>query len=86
MHIVDIFIDNYDDVQHVESEICRLLRCSHGKCAAIHTQAYMHFRAMLLSGSSDLSPCKVYLPEGLVAKATSNVVELYWTYALTEVS
>jgi hypothetical protein len=49
MHIMNIPITHYNDIVTMEAEICRLLRCSNSKCAAMHTQAYMHFRANLLN-------------------------------------
>jgi hypothetical protein len=46
---MNIPITHYNDIVTMEAEICRLLRCSNSKCAAMHTQAYMHFRANLLN-------------------------------------
>jgi hypothetical protein len=77
MDIMYIPIQNYSDVECMESEVCRLLRCKYGKCAAMHTEAFMLFRAKLLRGvRSD----KVYLPEGLVLQAVQSGVEFSWAY------
>jgi hypothetical protein len=90
MHIMDIPITNYNDTVTMETEICRLLRCSNSKCAAIHTEAFMHFRANLLN--IDINPLPVvggtvYMPEGLVLKIIfqegCSYVQLSWRYADT---
>jgi hypothetical protein len=83
MHIMDIPITNYNDTVTMEAEICRLLRCSNCKCAAMHTEAFMHFRANLLNAVEGI----VYMPEGLVLKIMFRegyrYVELSWRYADT---
>jgi hypothetical protein len=88
MHIMDIPITDYSDIITTEAQICRLLRCSNSKCAAMHTQSYIHFRANLLNISSNTQPTAgdtVYMPEGLVLKMwvqpSHRYVELSWRYA-----
>ena len=88
MHIMDIPITNYNDVVAMESEICRLLRCSNSKCAAMHTESFMRLRANLLSTDTNSVPMlgrTVYMPEGLVLTLfygeACRFVELSWMYA-----
>jgi hypothetical protein len=47
------------------------LRCSSCKCAAMHTQAFINFRAKLLNVDGNALSAAgntVYMPEGLVLK------------------
>ena len=79
MDIVFVPISIYSDVETMECEVCRLLRCSHGKCAAMHTEAFIDFRVGLL-GTGTLGK-KIYLPEGLVLQSHEAGVQFSWTYA-----
>jgi hypothetical protein len=90
MHIMDIPITGYSDIITTEVEICRLLRCSSCKCAAMHTQAFINFRAKLLNVDGNALSAAgntVYMPEGLVLKMIvqqgHRYVELSWNYADT---
>lgn len=84
MHIMQLPVASYSDMEEMESEVCRLLRCSHCKCAAMHTEAFMNFRAGLLQGINH--GARVYLPEGLVLQANyagnaGSCVDFSWMYA-----
>jgi hypothetical protein len=84
MDIVFIPISSYGDIEYMESEVCRLLRCSRGKCAAMHTQAFLQLRLNLLCGKQNSGlGVKIYLPEGLVLQALDTGVQLSWMYAET---
>jgi hypothetical protein len=82
MHIMYLPITGYASLEEMEAEVCRLLRCSHGKCPAIHTEAFVQFRANLLRGL-DNTP-GVYLPEGLVLQTAGAGVNFSWLYGYVE--
>jgi hypothetical protein len=85
MHIMHLAIADYSDLEGMESEICRLLRCSSGKCAAMHTESFIHFRASLLTATAPrLRNEVVHLPEGLTLQLTPSGVDFFWTYAVVE--
>jgi hypothetical protein len=83
MYIGCIPIANDRDIEELEYVICRLLRCSQGKCAALHTESFVQFRAKLfqetIRGISNEGI--VYMPEGLVVRIVGLGVELLWVYA-----
>jgi hypothetical protein len=79
MHIMDIHVTSYDDVERLETEICRLLRCSRGKCSAMYTQPFIELRGALLGGVG--ADRVVYMPEGLVLRTSGACVQLSWAYA-----
>jgi hypothetical protein len=82
MHILYLPITGYASLEEMEGEVCRLLRCSHGKCPAIHTEAFVEFRTNLLRGC--LSSSKVYLPEGLVLQTDGAGVNFSWLYGCVD--
>jgi hypothetical protein len=77
---VHMHVATYQDVDRLESEIARLLRCDHSRSPAYtSTLSYMRFRSRLIgmvfgisssSSSNDAAAAaaQVYLPQGLVVK------------------
>jgi hypothetical protein len=86
MPIMHIPIVDYRNMEEMEDEICRLLRCYRGKCAAMHTAAFIGFRMNLLnfiSKSPHSTGLKVYMPEGLVLEIVDSGVKFSWVSAYT---
>jgi hypothetical protein len=80
MHIMYLPITGYASLEEMEGEVCRLLRCSYGKCPVMHTEAFVQFRANLLQGRGDA----VYLPEGLVLQTAGAGVNFSWQYSCVD--
>lgn len=88
MDILNIKITGYEDICLVEDEVCRLLRCHRGRCAALHTESFVMFRTCLFKGEgSDKNTARfLQMPEGLtlsVIRYDSDVwVNFSWEYSM----
>jgi hypothetical protein len=84
MYIMTVLINTVQDIQHVEMEVCRLLRCKSGMCAAMHTEMFVRFRNSLyglcINRDNGSDPERCHLPEGLVLQVVGSTVEFSWLY------